>query len=768
MVSYFRPLAIVLAMVSLFPIVGLTRQVVRDEPVAVHAPTPPAPVLPAEIDKGDPGPKERLDKAAKLTAQATQYLIGEPTDEEQLYLEYINRARADAMAEAARLRASATDENSEDYNSQVASGAADVDFDIMDTQFESLPASAQPLAFNATLIDLARLHSQDQFTNVFQGHVSSSDPPAPLSAFDTFSDRLDAVGWISGVSSRENVFSSARSAWHGHAGFNIDWAGAGDPNAVGGMQDPPGHRLAIHGADSREIGVGVVLGNRTDAERPDGVSLANVTALNNVGPQVVTQVFGGSDSFDQFLTGVAFLDFNGDGFYNLGEGLGGVTIEVEGVDYYAVTSNSGGYAIPLPGQSGNFTVTISGTNITTFSETVNVPSVENHKMDYVPSFSMPQASGSATPATGSAASYSFTPLPGVPNYRIRLAALSAGAWLEGAEETPGQYTITQSEGYDVVQSVTAASGSNAFHLVTDVGIATEIVELERDIIPTEASQLRFQSKLGFATADQTARVDLSTDGGGSWTPVFEQAGNGGSTDSAFVQKTVDLSAYAGQVINLRLAFDYPGGNRFVGTTTDIGWLIDDITVTESSLVGESLEVDIPTESFDFTPPYDGDFSLQVAGLNGERVYPYGPPVFLASTGGGATTGDLAGSLTSEGGTLIVPAETAGEFLPLAVETDSAGWWIDPSLGPVHVLNYPWIFHPELGWMYVYGESNSAGYFVFIPGMGWHWTSNPGAWPYLYDIPGMHWLYFDIETSTPTLRWFYDFSAPGWMSPDNEV
>ena len=52
------------------------------------------------------------------------------------------------------------------------------------------------------------------------------------------------------------------------------------------------------------------------------------------------------------LTGVAYHDANGNGQYDPGEGVAGATVTMDGGAYYAVTSASGGYALPLVNADG--------------------------------------------------------------------------------------------------------------------------------------------------------------------------------------------------------------------------------------------------------------------------------------------------------------------------------------------------------------------------------------------------------------------------------
>jgi len=195
--------------------------------------------------------------------------------------------------------------------------------------------TAQPLAFNEDLLLVAELHTQDMFNNQFQGHFSSSNPPAPLQPGDSLGTRLNRVGY-SFTAAGENVFAYARSVEQGNAGFNADWgnsSSSGSPWYFAefsgqGMQNPAGHRRSIHNPTYKEIGVGVINGTN-----------------GSVGPQLVTQDFGSSGA-STFVTGVVYEDLNGNSFYDLGEGRGGVRIDVAGSAYYAVSTTSGGGCNP--------------------------------------------------------------------------------------------------------------------------------------------------------------------------------------------------------------------------------------------------------------------------------------------------------------------------------------------------------------------------------------------------------------------------------------
>ncbi|MCC5840578.1 MAG: hypothetical protein JJT96_10665 [Opitutales bacterium] len=294
-----------------------------------------------------------------LLIQPELYSIGDPTALEQQMLEVINRARADAMAEAMRLR------NTDDPEVLNAIAFFDVDLDFMEDQFAKLPRHLPPLAPNVRLAEVARLHSLDMLQNDFQGHDSSANPPPPLTPGATLGERLALKNYES-IAASENVFAYARSVWHGHAGFNIDWGDTGS-GSVGGMQNPSGHRINIHSPDFREIGMGLIEGS-----------------ADEVGPLIVTQKFGTESGRDQpFITGVAWVDANENGVYDPGEGIGGIVVTVEGERFYAVTATAGGYAIPVSG-NGSYTVTFTDDVFPTRTEVVSVRNGENLKLDFRP------------------------------------------------------------------------------------------------------------------------------------------------------------------------------------------------------------------------------------------------------------------------------------------------------------------------------------------------------------------------------------------------
>ncbi len=264
---------------------------------------------------------------------ATRYDHGNPTAYEQLMLELVNRARANPGAEAARLGI--------DLNEGLAPGT------IQDTP-------KQPLAFHPLLIAAARAHSQWMLDNDIFSHTGEGGT--------TPKDRMGSAGY---------VFSGAWAL-----GENIAWRGTTGPFDVGqytvALHDAlfrsAGHRNNLCTAGFDEVGLGVVQGVFTTTE--------SYNAL------MATQDFAKSGSTPgPLLTGVVFADADGDRFYDPGEGVPGIAVAPEQGDFFAVTSPSGGYALPYPAGAGPVGVTFSGSPLVApVSRTVHRAG-ENAKLD---------------------------------------------------------------------------------------------------------------------------------------------------------------------------------------------------------------------------------------------------------------------------------------------------------------------------------------------------------------------------------------------------
>ncbi len=254
------------------------------------------------------------------------------TDQEQLILELINRARANPTAEADR-------------------------YGI--TLNQSLPAGTissspkQPLAPNQTLTNVAVAHSLDMINRDFFDHRNPDNLTpgnrATNAGYDwrTIAENIAYVGYFGAPNinnqalvSHELLFKSA------------------------------GHRQNILLDSVEEIGVGV----RDGAFIPAG---SNAT--------LVTEVFG-RRNLDPIITGVVFTDSNNSNFYDIGEAVRAGTVTArrvsDGATFTETIGTSGGYGIAVP--AGSYVVEAEFvTNGVTSSISTNVTvSVDNVKVDF--------------------------------------------------------------------------------------------------------------------------------------------------------------------------------------------------------------------------------------------------------------------------------------------------------------------------------------------------------------------------------------------------
>ena len=523
----------------------------------------------------------------------TPYSIGQPTDEEQLYLEYLNRMRSNPAAEGQRMAATTDPDVLSSYE------FFGVDLALMQSEFATNPP-VPPMAMNAQLLAAARWHSGDMFTNQYQGHfqTNSSIVMDPGARIATNGYKASTYG--------ENVYSYAYSVLYGHAGFAVDW-GPGS----GGMQTPAGHRQNMLSASYREVGIGVV----------DGVN-------GTVGPQLVTQDFGTQTGSSAFISGVVYFDLNGNGFYDIGEGIGGVKVNTPGSAYFAVTADSGGYALPVT-SNATYNLTFTASSLSNQAP-ARVSNLQNTKLDYSPAYSPPVISGPNPAVLGQSNLYTFTPIPAASAYQLQQAQLFPYDLGEGAENGSGNVNIASSPGYSVVSTDRAASGSHSFNLV-HASAVDQSLTLSPSLLVSAGSQLSFAKYLGYGFSNEVAEAQVSLDGGQKWQTVWSQPGNDGNTsvDSAFVAEIVPLGAYAGQILQVRFVYAYNNG-FYYSQGSDIGVYFDDIAVSNAQQLGGATTNSLAAGlSFYFTPATSSDYLLAVRAQNNSRLLPWGPASVVA-------------------------------------------------------------------------------------------------------------------------------------------
>ncbi len=282
----------------------------------------------------------KAKSAGIQSLSVSTYDHGDPTVYEQLMLELINRARANPGAEASRLGIN--------LNAGLPTGT------ISNTP-------KPPLAFEEALIAAARAHTQWMLDTDTFSHTGTNGSNS--------SQRLTAAGYpLTGSwGTGENI------AWRGTTGtVNIETFTRGLHDDLFKSSD---HRVNIMDARFDQVGLGVAQGLFLDKG-------TNWKAL--MGTQNYAFSAGSPTPEGPFVLGVAYKDDNGNNFYDPGEGLGGVTVNLLPGDTTTTTSTSGGYAIPLGTTSGALVLTFSGGGVPQATQVTGlaVPGI-NVKVDLV-------------------------------------------------------------------------------------------------------------------------------------------------------------------------------------------------------------------------------------------------------------------------------------------------------------------------------------------------------------------------------------------------
>ncbi|MBK5970342.1 hypothetical protein CCR91_16660 [Thiorhodovibrio winogradskyi] len=309
---------------------------------------PPAPPM-----RSGPAPKTSQSSAVRSGAAAVAGQVewvwhktadgAHPDGEEQTYVWLMNRARQDPSAEGDFLA------NSGDSSVESAIDYFNVDLLMMQAEFDAI-AAKPPAAFDRRLYEAAKAHSDDLIARDAQDHVGQ---------FERVADAGFTYRNVGG-----NVFSYAKHALHGHAGWNIDWGYGG----TGGMQSQRGHRVNLMSTEANLANVGIA-------------AVPEANPATTVGHWVVTGNYAEAgdwvpDHYNRFLVGTVWEDLDEDGAYDSGEGLANVTVTPDQGPFYAVTAAGGGYAIPV--DAGSYSVSFAGgdlPNAATREVVVNADSV---------------------------------------------------------------------------------------------------------------------------------------------------------------------------------------------------------------------------------------------------------------------------------------------------------------------------------------------------------------------------------------------------------
>lgn len=493
--------------------------------------------------------------------EARQLLAFDPTPSEQYLLELTNRFRIDPASELGLLTTSlGTPARSSDGNVDSALRFFNTSGPLLASQWLSL-SPAQPLAWNEDLYEAAEFHNNAMIAADVQEHQVSGEPD--LGA------RANAAGFTGWSRLGESIFAFARSVIHTHAGFLLDWG-----NTPTGIQQPPGHRESAINPNFRETGIRILT--------------PGLRAGKDTGPWVVTQDFGSRFAQTQaFVLGVAFGDSNNDGFYSEGEGLGGVTVIVEGSGgrFQTTTMSAGGWQVTAP--PGTYNVTYVGAGFGASATFVGVEvGTQNVKVDGkrgvrppVPEIEVVGngvviADGDTTPTSQDFSGFGFA--------NLTLQSITRTFVLRNT----GTQTLSLSS-LGLRRVVISGSGAADFRLVQDVPTSVLPGQSAEFVITFDPSVLgKRQATVTIVSNDvDEGTYTFSIQGNGVRRAIAEVSGNGQVIENGdATPRALDGTAY-GQV-------NFTGGERvksFVITNIGLGTMnVSASVVAQNGFAGDEL------------------------------------------------------------------------------------------------------------------------------------------------------------------------------------
>ena len=187
--------------------------------------------------------------------------------------------------------------------------------------------------------------------------------------------------------------------------------------------------------------------------------------------------------------------------------------------------------------------------------------------------------GSAQPVVNAATIYSAVAPnnPHVTSYNFLVAQLASGNVADNANSGLANFTISPPPVCPVITNAPDGSG-NCFHLC-HANPTSQFLQLNEVLFPASNTMVSFKSLLGYASTDEIAHVQASTDGGGDWQDLFVETGSDGSGESTFTPHSLSLSNYAGAPTLLRFNYSFTGGSYFFQSDPYVGWCLENIVVT---------------------------------------------------------------------------------------------------------------------------------------------------------------------------------------------
>jgi hypothetical protein len=268
---------------------------------------------------------------------------------------------------------------------------------------------------------------------------------------------------------------------------------------------------------------------------------------------------------------------------------------------------------PFSGVDTVYTVTVTNVRTVvgplsfTYNVTIFDPSLPGP--DYVPTL----IGGTNHPSVNENNPYSCNPSsnPNTTGYQWLAAQSTNGDLADKALNGLINFSISPPPEYSIITNPPVGAGK-CFHLC-HTNPVPQLLQLTEVLYPATNTLLTFQSLLGYATSNEVARVQISTNAS-AWVDIYTQAGTGGAGQSAFAAHSLSLSNCAGQITLLRFNYDLALGSYYPTAAANEGWCLENIVVTNAIQLNNFVTNSTITTNFDFVPTTAGNWILEARGV----------------------------------------------------------------------------------------------------------------------------------------------------------
>jgi hypothetical protein len=228
--------------------------------------------------------------------------------------------------------------------------------------------------------------------------------------------------------------------------------------------------------------------------------------------------------------------------------------------------------------------------------------------DADPTHTRLRIAGPGDPTVNQANAYTVTSIPNASGYQWRTTRLVPFTSEDGAEPGPVHWTASP-HSYTSPSTDFAASGSHSFRLTIAHGGGLEpepqTLTLDGTLVPNAGTVLSFKSRTALLDG-QDAAVEVSTDAGSTWTPVYAQ----GNEEGRFTSHHVSLAGFARKPVQVRFRMRSAGSDLAVADVE--GWYIDDIAIGNVQAADPAVSTGVlPDARFSFTPTELAEYDVQV-------------------------------------------------------------------------------------------------------------------------------------------------------------